>query len=173
MELTWLVAEGGDWVNPHPLGAVTDSIPAYNNGHNHSVKIYYDIVCMFSVNIISCHWCQEETANGPQGFLTFYWTSDFEGHPSWGTLDQPIFRTKVNFDALDKRDAYIGASTHSSIFRPAGNESEDCFCHSGLTSTSSGLAVQTVDILAWTYHELQTFNNQPHSECMVTYDSVL
>merc|ERR1711865_845148 len=55
---------------------------------------------------------------------------------TWTTLDKPIFKTRVHFDALKKEPAWIG-----------------------FTSTSSETRVQTTDIVAWTYHETRSINN--------------
>merc|ERR1712166_933555 len=78
------IHEAGDWVNPYPSSAFTDQIPAYNNGHDHILKIYYDI--------------EDVPGEGRVGFMSFYWISEFEGENTWGTLDKPIFKTRVHFD---------------------------------------------------------------------------
>lgn len=122
------IHEGGDWINPYPSSAFTDQIPPMNNAHDHTVKIYYDI---------------EDSVDGPVGMLRLFWTSDYQGHPSWGTLNKPILVTRVHFDALDKRPAYLG-----------------------FTSTTSETRFQTVDIVAWAYHETRTVNAQGH-KCFV------
>lgn len=122
------IHEGGDWINPHPGAAFTDKVPEFNNGHDHTVKIYYDI---------------EQSHDGPVGMLRVFWTSDYQGHPSWGTLDTPVLQTKVHFDTLDQEPAWIG-----------------------LTSTSSETKAQTVEILAWTYHEIRSINAQDQ-KCVV------
>jgi len=122
------VHEGGDWINPSPATAVTDALPTFNNGHDHTVKIFYDI---------------EESQDGPVGMLRVFWTSDYEGHPSWGTLDKPVLVTKVHFSSMNQEPAWLG-----------------------FTSTSSGIKTQTVDIVAWTYHELRSVNAH-HQKCIV------
>jgi len=123
------IHEAGDWVNPYPSSAFTDQIPAYNNGHDHILKIYYDI--------------EDVPGEGRVGFMSFYWISEFEGENTWGTLDKPIFKTRVHFDALKKEPAWIG-----------------------FTSTSSETRVQTTDIVAWTYHETRSINNDGQ-KCIV------
>ena len=56
---------------------------------------------------------EEIPGEGPVGFMSFYWISEFEGENTWGTLDKPIFKTRVHFDALKKEPAWIGTSAQA------------------------------------------------------------
>jgi hypothetical protein len=107
------IHSGGDWIKVVPSTAFTDNLPPMNNGHNHAVKIYYDI-------------------EPSGGVLRMYWSSDLAGNHTWGTWNTPVLQTRIEMPHLEKRPAWFG-----------------------FTSATGFEKVQTVDVMAMTYHEVR------------------
>jgi len=78
------------------------------------------------------------------GMLRIYWHSDHHHRHTWGTNTRPVLEVPVTMPHLDKRPAWFG-----------------------FTSASGFDKVQTVDIVALTYHETRLGINGPGTKCVV------
>jgi len=77
------------------------------------------------------------------GVLRMYWASDHHGKYTWGTWNKPILQIPMTMPHLDKRPAWLG-----------------------FTSATGFDKVQTVDIVAFSFHEIRHINGN-QDKCVV------